>query len=1140
MKNKLSTLIIMATKYTLVGVLLQCFFLQMLIASGAKAQRIRSVKQTYINVDFRGSSIINSFRQIERISEYSFAFDEKDIDKSIRLNFKMKNQTLADILTEISRLTKLKFKQVDSNIHVSKKTASREPSVIVALILQTRTITGKVTSKEDSEGLPGVNVVEKGTSNGTVSDVQGNYSLEVSEGATLVFSSVGYTSEEIEIGNQSVIDLVMTTDIQQLEELVVVGYGTQDKNKLIGSVSQVKSEDINDRSVPQLQQVLTGQMPGVTVIQRSGQPGSPGGAIQIRGVGSVSSSNAPLILVDGIPTPSFNDIDPNDIENISVLKDASSAAIYGSRAANGVILITTKTSKTNKIKVSYNGYVGIQTPTEFPEFVGSPEYAVLLNEANTNDGLPASYTEEEIELFRNGSDPDNYPNSDFINEVLKKNSTQTGHNITMSNSLGGSNYFLSFGYMFQNGIIDENNYNRYNLRLNLISEISPTIKLTSRLYGIQTTDEQPAGPASLGNASRMLGIIGQAVRYPAIYPIRLSNGDWGGGFEQSGTPASFLASESFFKETRSDVGLNMQLDWYLLPDLKFSLIGGYTILNAKSQLFAASQRITASNTLGPANSEVINLFDNYKTLQQILEYDKVIGDHAFSLLAGHTFESQFIEETSAFRQGFPNNDIVVLDAGAADGMSNTGTAREWALDSYIGRFRYSFRNKYLIESVIRHDGSSRFPTSKKYATFPSVAVGWRLSEEPFIKNNLTFIDELKIKSSWGQLGAQALSGAAGFYPYQNLIVTGFNYPIGNTINTGVAQTRIIDPNLQWETTEAFDLGFEANIKEGLLSVSATYFNKKATDLLVTPASSVSDVLGFSVGPQNSGSSRNYGYEFTLAHNNKVGDFSYFINTNLTILNNEILDLGVGNIIQPNGLVGNGSDLFIGQPMQLYYGFIADGLFVDQEDINNYPDQSSVNAAPKPGDIRYKDLSGPDGIPDGVVDATYDRQVLGSQIPRFNYGINIGGGYKGLTLSMLIQGTGDVNGRLDNSSGLAFVNQGGIQRWMADERWSPENPNPDAGYPRLEIIPNGGTPNSMLSSFWVLNASYIKIRNIQLGYTIPNKIIEPLKMSNLQVRFSAENAFNFNRYRQGWDPEINTELNYYPILANFTLGVKADF
>ena len=1139
MKSKLLVQLLMFSKRAFYGFILQCLLLNFIWASVSTAQQVQSVNEVKISLNLENASIVDVFREIEAQTSFVFTYISEDLNPKFRFTRRTRNMIVSEVLLEISKNANLKFKQVNNNINVSPRQL-REVDKVIEVIIQTRSVRGTVISNEDEEPLPGVNVVEKGTSNGTVTSLDGNYTLTVNEGATLVFSSVGFTSEEILVGNQSVIDLTMMQDIQQLQELVVVGYGIQDKNKMIGSVSQVKSEQVNDRTVPQLQQALTGQMPGVTVIQRSGQPGSPGGAIQIRGVGSVSSSNAPLILVDGIPAASFNDVDPNVIENISVLKDASSAAIYGSRAANGVVLITTKTAKTDKIKISYNGYAGIQTPTEYPEFVNSAEYAVLLNEANTNDGLPASYSDDEIQLFRNGNDPDNYPNSDFIGEVLKRNSTQTGHNLTISNSLGSSNYFLSFGYLYQNGIIDENHFNRYNLRLNLVSDLTPSMKLTSRLYGIQTSDKQPSGPASLGNASSMLGIIGQAVRYPPIYPIRLSNGDWGGGFEQSGTPASFLASESFFEENRSDVGLNLQLDWYLIPDLKFTLIGGYTVLNSKSKQFAASQQITPTNILGPANSEMTSYGETYRTFQQLLEYDKVFGDHAVSVLAGHTFEGQFIDVFTAFRQGFPNNDITRLNAGSADGMSNSGTAREWALDSYIGRVRYSFRNKYLLEGVVRRDGSSRFPTSRKYATFPSVAMGWRLSEESFIKNNVSWLDELKLKGSWGQLGAQALAGAAGFYPYQNLIETGYNYPFGNVISTGVARTRIIDPDLQWETTEAFDLGIETSIMEGLLSFSATYFNKKAMDLLITPGSSVSTVLGFTVGPQNSGISRNYGFEFTLEHRKTIKDFRYSISTNLTRLNNEIVDLGVGNIQQPNGLVGNGSDLFNGQPMQLYYGFVADGLFVDQNDIDAYADQTSVNSVPRPGDIRYKDISGPDRVPDGIVDATYDRAVLGSQIPKYNYGINLGAGYKNFNLSMLIQGTGRVSGRLDNASGLAFVNQGGIQRWMADERWSSENPDPDAGYPRLEIIPNGGTPNSMLSSFWVLDASYLKIRNVQLSYNIPNAITEPLNLANAQLRFNAENILNLDRYRDGWDPEINTSLNYYPILANFTLGLKVDF
>lgn len=327
---------------------------------------------------------------------------------------------------------------------------------------------------------------------------------------------------------------------------------------------------------------------------------------------------------------------------------------------------------------------------------------------------------------------------------------------------------------------------------------------------------------------------------------------------------------------------------------------------------------------------------------------------------------------------------------------------------------------------------------------------------------MPWLNELKLKTSWGQVGAQALSGAAGFYPYQDLINTGFNYPFGNGIRTGVAATTLNDPNLSWETTEVYDIGFEARLFNSF-NVSATYFHKETFDLLLSPGSSISGVLGFGVGPQNTGISQNRGLEVVLGYQKGGERFRYGVNANITFLDNQMLDLGVANILQPNGLTGDGTR-FIGYPISLYYGLVADGLFVNQQDIEASADQSRVNPRPVPGDIRYKDISGPDGVPDGQVDLTYDRRVLGSTIPEVSYGLNLSAGYKGFNISALLQGVTGVNGRLDNAAGLAFVNQGGIQRWQAEERWSPQNPNPNAAYPRLEIIPNGGTPNSLLSSF----------------------------------------------------------------------------
>lgn len=999
-------------------------------------------------------------------------------------------------------------------------------------------VNGTVTSDE-GEVLIGVNIQVKGTSRGTITDLDGKYSIDLSGAEdVLVFSYTGYQRQEVVVGNRTTIDVIMAPDNTLLDEVVVVGYGSQKKSTLVGSVAQVTAKEINERPVTQLRQALTGQMPGVTVIQRSGQPGAQGGSIQVRGVNSVQSDNSPLILVDGIPTPNFNDIDPNAIESISVLKDASTAAIYGSRAANGVVLITTKTAKADQIQVSYNGYYGFQTATGYPDYVNSWEYAELLNEANANDGLSPAYTQEEVELFRNGSDPDNYPNSKFADEVLKDRSNQTGHNITIANRSGKSSYLLSLGYMFQDGIIAENNYDRYNARLNVVSDISDRLKLTTRLSGKVINDEQPSGPATLGNAGNMLGIIGQAVRYPAIYPIRLSNGDWGGGFEQSGTPVSFLASESFYKGVSTDLGANFQLDWTVIPHLKFSLIGGYTYLDGRNERFSATQQITPTNILSPASLNVTNYNEKYQTLQQLLEYNRIFGDHEITALVGHTFEKSYYEAVSASRIGFPDNNITQLNAGSADGQANSGTAREWAIDSYLGRLRYSFKNKYLLEGVVRYDGSSRFPAVNKYALFPSFAAGWRISEEDFLQD-ADWLSEFKLKASWGQVGAQALSGAAGYYPYQDLIYTGYNYPFGNNIQTGVAATTLNDPNLSWETTEIFDLGFEASLFNNALTINATYFNKETFDLLLSPGSSISSVLGFGVGPQNTGTSSNTGVELVVGYQKGGENFRFGITTNVTILDNQMLDLGVANIQQPNGLIGDGNR-FIGYPISIYYGLVADGLFVDEQDIEAYVDQSAVNPRPVPGDIRYADISGPDGVPDGKVDLTYDRTILGSTIPELSYGINLNVGYRGLNLSALLQGVGGVNGRLNNAAGLAFVNQGGIQRWQADERWSPANPNPNAEYPRLEIIPNGGTPNSQLSSFWVLNANYLKLRNVRLSYELPKTMVENLGLGRVQLMVSGENLLAFHNYREGWDPEINASLNYYPILANYTFGVNVNF
>ncbi len=1097
-----------------------------------------------ITIDANKTSLIQVLRTIQKQSGVPFLLNGKELAE-IKIEGHVKNMPLEKAMSVLLKDKPISWSFKDNMLVVT--TVKANASAIIsptnyAFMLQTRTVKGNV---HDSQGQPlsGATITLKGTSKATTTDASGNFQLDVNDrNAILVVKMIGFQQKEIPLNTQIYLDVTLNQQIDTLEEVVIVGYGATKKKELIGSVSQIDGKQLAKRTVPQLAQALTGQMPGVTVIQRSGQPSAANNSIQIRGVGSFGATTDAFILVDGIPTSSFNDIDPNDVASISVLKDASSAAIYGARAANGVILVTTKTGSTaGKLAVNYSGYFGIQKPTAFPEFVNSWEYASLINETTTGGG---GYTEEQIQKYKDGTDLDNYPNSDYIGSTFKSQAAQTGHNLNISNTTEKIQYTLSAGFLNQKGIVIKNNFNKYNVRLNLISKLSDKLKLTTRVSAIQTDTDEPAAPATL-DFWRMTDIISQVIRYPATFPIRMSNGDWGAGNNLKGTPVSFLESESFYKEKVSNISGNARFDWNPISDLTLSAIGGYTQTNGRSKLFRAAQRINSSITLAPSILEQGAPYTTYKTFQALADYTKSFKDHSVKILAGYSFEKGYSEGLSASRQNFPSNELTELNIGSPDGQTNSGSATEWALESLFGRVQYNYAKKYLLEGVIRYDGSSRFPTSKRYAIFPSLAAGWLISEELFVKDKFDWITELKLKGSYGILGNQNIvenltSRVVSNYPYQNILNTGYNYPFGNSISPGVARVKIVDPNLRWESTRTADAGLEIALFKNLLTFSSTYYNRFTYDILVSPNSSVSKVLGFEVGIQNSGKLRNTGWEFTLGHQNKINEFSYNVNLNFSTVKNKVVDLGIGNINQSNGMVGNGSDLFIGYPIQAYYGYQAAGLFVDAADVASWADQKSINPQSQPGDIRYKDISGPDGVPDGKVDATYDRTVIGSRIPKYTYGINLGFNYKGFDLGLLLQGVSGVQGLLNNYAGFALNQNGNIQRWQADSRWTTANPDRNAVYPRFEQLPNTGSPNTQLSDYWLLNASYIRLKNVQLGYAIPKNLLSKWKLSGLRIYANAENIFTSSNYRKGWDPEINSSGAYYPIMRNFTFGVNLSF
>ena len=1072
-----------------------------------------------INLSLSDVTLEEAIKTIEANTQFVFFFSNSAVDMTKHVDLNVKNGNIKEVLNQI--LSSYKYRIEDNKI------------VLLGEVQQDGKIWGIVS---DAFGpIAGANVVVKGTTNGTITDMDGRFSLDAPKGAKLQISYIGYITKELTVDTKTDYVIELVEDSQALEEVVVVGYGTEKKVNVIGSIAQIGSEKLENRSTPQLSNVLTGQMAGVTVIQRSGRPGNSGGEIRVRGVGSFggeSNKSDALVLIDGIPGK-LNDVSSEDVESISVLKDASTAAIYGSRAANGVIVVTTKTGKEGKVSVGYNGYVGFNTPTALPEFVDTWQYATLYNEAVGRE----AYTQEEIQKFRDGSDPDHYANARYLDEVFSRKGLQTGHDVTINGGNAENKYMVSFGYLKQNGIVEKNDYQRYNARVNLINEILPGLKLTSRLSGVYGNRKEPMAPGG-DDADNMLVLIQKALRFPGLTPTILSDGSFGAGRELHGTPAGWIKSDSFYENPEFSLNANVRLDYNPIKDLQLSAIGAYTYTNGEERTYRSTMKLSGDRVLGPSELKHKMGKTIYKTFQATAEYNKTIGGHTFGILAGYSWEQEDYRYVQGSRDKFPGNDLPYLNAGSPDNQKSEGTGNAWAIQSGFGRLRYNFNERYLFESTVRYDGSSRFPQSKKFGFFPSVAAGWRLSEENFFKENesLGFISNLKLKVSWGRLGNQNI----GNYPYQSVYELGQNYPFGDTYTQGAAVTTAVDPTIKWEETETIDGGLEAVFWNGLLSVNASYFNRRTYDILYKPSGSVSTILGQKISEMNTGELKNFGWEFEVGHRNKIGDVSYNVNANLSIIKNKLTTLGVGNVEQLNGMVGNGSDLFIGYPIQMYYGYVSDGVFLDENDIKSWYDQSKVTPNPQPGDIRYKDISGPDGVPDGKIDPNYDRVYLGSRIPKFTFGLNLGVEYKGLDLSVLLQGVAGVTGMLDGFAGWAFRGDGNIQKWQAEGRFDPANPTRYPAYPRLEDLSNSTTPNIVTSDFWTQDASYIRLKNIQLGYTFPKKMLQAAKISNLRVYVQAENPLCWNKYKPGWDPEINTSGNYYPILATYTFGVNFKF
>jgi len=1084
-------------------------------------------QQTKLSLDMRDVRVEEVIDRIEKNSEFFFMYNKNMVNVDRKIDIKVDEKGVNEVLDKIFENTDISYSIKDRQILlINSRMAGIDAETVSQ---QQKSISGKVIDQTGAS-LPGVSVVVKGTTTGVITDTNGNYTLsKVPENATLQFSFVGMKSQVVVVGNNTTINVTLTEETVGLDEVVAVGYGTQKKVNLTGSLATVSSELLNKRSVTQSSQLLQGAVSGVTVTQGSGEPGKDQSNIIIRGLGTFSGAgNNPLVLVDGVPS-SINSVSSNDIESISVLKDAASASIYGSRAANGVILITTKVGEKKKLQVRYESYIGKQEATQLPQYVDSWTYAEMLNEARHNVGLGDAFTQEKIDKYKSGQYPDEYPNKHHIRDLFNSgNGFQTKHNLSINGTQGGTQYLFSIGYLNQNGLIEKTDYGRYDMRLNLTSELKDNLKLNVKLFGNSSTQNEP-NMLFENQPGGLNAIMRQAMAANGTEPGRKSDGTYGTHMGAA-TASAGLDSDSFFKSRNTFFMSNFSLEWNIFNSLKLTgrvaYDWGYNKNDNFGAIFSWDNQTVAS---GPSKLLVNTSTNNNLLTEAYFDYEKTFGkSHYLHVLGGFSQTTNNYESLNAYRENSPSTKLYVLDAFATKNQTNSGGASTVKLSSFFGRVNYRFQEKYLLEGNLRYDGSSRFPKKTRFGLFPSFSAAWIISNEDFFK--MPWIKSLKIRSSYGILGNQQI----GNYPYQKTLNLNQPYPFGETENLlpGIALTTLPFENITWESVAAFDQGIDISILDGKINLNVDHYNKKTSDILYNLT--VSSVLGMNVSNQNAGQVENEGWDFELTYKKTIKDFSYTIQPNFSINNNKVLSLaGVKKDISKG--------LFVGESLGSIYGYKTDGLFVDQNDIDNYAVQ---NYKAKPGLIRYKDISGPDGKPDGIVSAEYDRTVIGSTSPKYSYGMGLQASYKSFDVYIQFQG---LVGFKKPMSGMqfAFFNNGNIEKWQVDNRWTQENPNRNAAYPKLtELSSFPEAPFGDVSEYWLRSASFLRIKTAQLGYSIPSKIIKNTFINQFRVYVSGQNIITWNNYYTGWDPEMATggyaSSSYYPPTRLWIFGVNVNF
>lgn len=1081
---------------------------------------------TKLSLHLRNVPIQEMISQIEDQTEFYFLYQDDVFQKDKKITIQVTDASVESILQQAAEQANIQYRIIDRQIVLMPLGQTELPAILKGQIAdlqpQKRPITGTI---KDSKGLPlpGVSIVIKGTSTGTISDVNGNFNLMMpSEARKLTFSFVGMKTQEFEVGNQKQLDIVMEDESVGVDEVVVVGYGAQKKVNLTGSVQSITSKDLVKRNASNTSIAIQGLMPGVTVQTSSGRPGYDGAGILVRGYGSLNSSTSPLVLIDGVEGY-MNFLDMNTIESISVLKDAASASIYGSRASNGVILVTTKRASEQKLKVNYNGYVGYNTPTELPDPVNAIEYMEAINQANVNAGANKTYSDDLINQYKTlGADNLNRYETNWRKEVIRNKAFTHNHSVSISGGSKDISIFANAAYYFQDGNISNNNYDRKTLRMNTDARLNDWIKIGADINIRQSESINPAldSPES---------IICKATTFVPIFSGINSDGTWGYG-QNGDNPIATTKASGINTSTSPELALKGFIR--MTPFKGFEVFTSYSSnrLETKSDYFIKPYDTyeygvfkTTYPASGTAKSEgwsqtIANEFNAQAS------YEKQLKSHYLKVLGGIQTSEKKGRSFSATRTGFDFAGYEDLNNGNIATAANAGSHWDWTMLSFYSRINYNFKDRYLLELNGRMDASSRFTSSERWGFFPSASIGWRISEEEFFQPIKHIVNNLKLRGSYGTLGNQDIND---YYPYASSISSGYGYWFDKVQGTDTTQTQVANEKISWEKSSQMNIGLDGDFINSRLGVSFDYYIRNIHDML--QQFPIPLYVGLSSSWENAGSMRNNGWDLSLSWKDKIGSLNYHITGSLADVKNKIINLYgkeyVGTqITREGGQLGS------------WYGYLSDGYFQNQTEIDSSP-VYGTRANVKPGYIKYKDISGKDGKPDGVIDDN-DRTVLGNPSARYTFSLNLGADWKNFDFTLFLQGVGKKEIYYSSYGARPFYIGRSMMRNQLDT-WTPDNR--DAQFPLLLIDGSGSNPNNIISDFWVKSGAYMRIKNVVIGYTLPKELLRKTKIENVRFYASGQNLFTLTNAYEGYDPEESVSSgNFYPLMQTYTFGVDIRF